>query len=299
MYHRVIPSVNAEKVFVQPGMYVTVDNFRRQVAFLKENFHVLPLKQIIDRIRIGKNLSGYCAITFDDGWHDNFTHAFPILQEFGLPATVFLSTGFIGTDRLFWPEEISFYLKQFGGRNLQFQTLVLKRFAKEILRNDYENILFDNTIQALKTWSPQDREEVIEYLRANTNRPKPERLLMNWEEVREMHSVGLINFGAHTVNHVILDQVSPQQAEKEIVNSIQDLEKHLGAKPNFFAYPNGNFNNILKSILKRYGFTGALTTQKGWLRSGEDLFAIPRIGMHEDVSKTISIFLARLLFKRF
>ena len=111
MYHRVLPSARDETVFVQPGMYVSRETFRRQVAYLSENFNILPLNELVDRTLQGRNIGGCCAITFDDGWLDNYTVAFPTIMEFQVPATIFLVSGYIGTNRMFWPEELCFYLE--------------------------------------------------------------------------------------------------------------------------------------------------------------------------------------------
>lgn len=109
MYHRVLASRDSEQVFVQPGMYVLSETFQRQVAFLKENFKIVSLEEMVERIKNRRDISRCCAITFDDGWKDNFCHAFPVLEKFSLPATIFLATGFVGTKRLFWPEEVTYY----------------------------------------------------------------------------------------------------------------------------------------------------------------------------------------------
>jgi peptidoglycan/xylan/chitin deacetylase (PgdA/CDA1 family) len=253
----------------------------------------------MERIATGRSVQGACAITFDDGWHDNFTNAFPVLNKFQLPATVFLASGFIGTDRLFWPEELTYYLRQRGCWGSGSQNQVSDRFLSELGGNDSEETFLDNAVLALKAWSPNDRKEILNHLRTACTASPPVRLLMNWEEAREMQASGLISFGAHTANHVILDQVSQRKAEEEIRCSLQVLESRLGVRPEFFAYPNGNFNKGLQSILKRNGFKGAVTTRKGWVGEGVPLFEIPRIGMHEDVSRTTPLFFARILLKRF
>lgn len=299
MYHRVIRKVSEEAFFIQPGMYLSADTFRDQAMFLKERFHVLPLDELVQRIKTGRSVGGCCAITFDDGWHDNFTCAFPVLQEFQLPTTIFLATGFIGTKRFFWPEEITYYLRQPVVRASAKQGKVLDRFLSNIPESSKEETFLDNAVQTLKTFSPEEREEVLEHLRSASITPPPGRLLMNWEEAKQMQATGLVSFGAHTSNHVILDQVSQPQAEEEIVRSQQELESRLGVRPEFFAYPNGNFTSDLKTILKRNGFRGAVTTRKGWVDKGVPLFEIPRIGMHEDVSRTIPLFLARILLNKF
>lgn len=299
MYHRVLPSLSGEPSFIQPGMYVTNSTFRRHAVFMKEQFDILPLSALITRFTAGESIDGCCAITFDDGWLDNYTHAFPILQEFQLPATIFLASAFIGTNRVFWPEELSFYLRQPEVKKETSRIKILKEFMREIAAIDNEEAFLDNAVMRLKSWSPGKRGEVLDCLRLACKRRFPERLLMNWDEVREMHNSGLVNFGSHTVNHVILDQVTMETAQEEIVQSRRKIESQLGAPVDFFAYPNGNFNPALQHLMKRSRFKGAVTTQKAWVSHDTEMFAIPRVGMHEDVSGSDARFFARLLLKGF
>ena len=300
MYHRVLKTVAEESVFVQPGMYVSLDNFRCQMIFLKERFDVLPLDRLITRFKAGQCLRGCCSITFDDGWHDNFSVAFPVLREFQLPATIFLATDFIGSDRLFWPEALTYYLRRPDIRDSVGQrSQAFTRLLGEIDIKNGDDSFLDSAVAALKKWSPFEREELIQYLRASSSALPLRGLTINWEEAREMQLSGLITFGAHTANHVILDQVSQLQAEDEILQSRNKIENQLGITPEIFAYPNGNFTAGLKTILQRYGFMGAVSTRKACLEQGNDFFEIPRIGIHEDVSRTIPMFLARIFLKGF
>lgn len=298
MYHRVLPLAHEGEVFVQPGMYVSLEAFRHQMDILKTQYHVLPLWELVQRIETGESVGGCCAITFDDGWQDNYTHAYPILKELNVPATIFLATGFIGTSRLFWPEEVAFYLHRLDVLGQDHNHPLLASLPSDCSTTRDEQI--DHVIMALKNIDPQRREELLVDLRTRCqeNIP-PAPLLMNWKEVQEMVDSGLVDFGAHSHNHVILDQVPFAQAENEIRQSRQEMEQHLGGQPMLFAYPNGNFSPALKELVRMQGFKGAVTTRKGWVGTSCDLFEIPRIGMHQDISRTIPLFQARMLCRWF
>jgi peptidoglycan/xylan/chitin deacetylase (PgdA/CDA1 family) len=280
-------------------MFVTEGTLRNHVAFLNEKFNIISLAELVERMKGGKSVSGCCAITFDDGWHDNFTHAYPIMLDFQVPATVFLATAFIGTTRMFWPEELTYYLGQKDSLAASWQMGLLNQFINEIPVSITSDGFLDSAIETLKNWSPQKREELLDELRSSCLTPPSDRLLMNWEEVVKMRASGLISFGAHTANHVILDQVSLREAEEEIIQSRQELEDRLGAGSVLFSFPNGNYTSDLQAILERNGFKGAVTTRKGWVDKSVGLFEIPRVGMHEDVSCTRALFWSRILFKRF
>jgi peptidoglycan/xylan/chitin deacetylase (PgdA/CDA1 family) len=151
----------------------------------------------------------------------------------------------------------------------------------------------------LKNWSPEIRDELLDCLRATTNLSAPTRLLMNWDEVLEMHQSGLVDFGSHTANHVILDQVSLDEARDEIAFSRREIEAHLGIHIELFAFPNGNFNSSLLEVVADNGFTGAVTTKSGWVARDTNVLTLPRVGLHEDVCRDTARFYARLVLQRF
>src|SRR5215813_30515 len=106
-YHRVAETWDRTLDYSQPGMVVTDATFERQIAILKQHFEVVTLGALLpDGAHGTRRVRPRCVITFDDGWRDNYDRAFPILQRHGLPATVFLATDFIGSDRVFWHTEL-------------------------------------------------------------------------------------------------------------------------------------------------------------------------------------------------
>ena len=299
MYHRILASRDSGQVFVQPGMYVLAETFHRHAAFLKDNFNIVSLKEMAERIKTDRDISRCCAITFDDGWKDNFYHAFPVLEKFSLPATIFLATGFVGTNRLFWPEELTYYLKRAQEASMQDLPMLDRLTASRACRDKIGEDCLDCLIAELKTWTSGEREDLLLELRNHVRADPPERQLMNWEEARQMQESGLVSFGAHTSNHVILEHVSLQEAEAEILQNCREMRENLGIHPDFFAYPNGNYTPEIRDMVEKHGFKGAVTTKKGWIGPGTNMLEIPRIGMHEDVSSTIPLFLARMYLRRF
>jgi peptidoglycan/xylan/chitin deacetylase (PgdA/CDA1 family) len=122
---------------------------------------------------------------------------------------------------------------------------------------------------------------------------------MSWEEVASMADSGLVSFGAHTVNHVLLDQIDDALLEREVEQSRRMVEAKTGKPCVLFAYPEGRSTPVARDVLRRHGFEGAVTTRRGWLDGKDDPFDLPRIGMHEDISRTRPLFAARLFFPGF
>jgi len=303
MYHRVLPSPNHQPFHIQAGMYVTTASFEKQVSFLKKRFRVVFIEDLVKKIQRRENIDGLCAITFDDGWLDNYIEAFPVLKKHQVPSTVFLSTGFVSTDRIFWPEEICYFLDRHREENpaIEGAPLSLAIFCREISKfHPYDRGEFlDRSIEILKRYPVNERDDILKYFRCMFTKEPVPRQMLSWDESREMLMSGLVRFGSHTVNHEILDQISLQKAEEEILQSRKEIENNLGVTPECFAYPNGNLTPELKGILVRNGYIGAVITRKGFVGNDCDLFEIPRIGIHEDVSCTIPFFRSRIIFKRF
>jgi len=303
MYHRVLDLDECQDISVQPGMFVSKKSFDRQLAYLMNKYEIIFVEELAKRIINGDNIDQTCAITFDDGWLDNYTIAFPILKKYKVPATIFLTSGFVGTDKIFWPEELCFYLDVIEEDFTGYKGLLpsVARFFGEIrtFRRQNRVMYFDKCIDVLKGFQAQDRSDVLAYLRENNILLPMPRQMMKWEEVKEMYASGYVRFGAHTVSHELLDQVSTQIAEDEIRTSKNDIEKQVGCSVSSFAYPNGNYRESTLDILENAGFVCAVTTRKGFTDLATNQYKIPRIPLHEDVSKTVSMFAARLLFRAF
>jgi peptidoglycan/xylan/chitin deacetylase (PgdA/CDA1 family) len=294
MYHRVLPEAPAAGEGVEPGMYVTADSFHQHMTYLRDSYQVLPLAELLERKERGKDLSGCCAVTFDDGWLDNFQVAFPILRALQLPATIFLPTGFIGTDRWFWPDQVMRLAcaAQAGYELPADLQLVLALCGSQGPRPE-------RLAAVLKELGPEIRTRMVAACQRLPGDGPRGRQVMNWQEVRQMAAGGLVEFGAHSVSHELLDQVAAAAAEEEICASRVRIEEELGRPCQLFSYPNGNHTPQLMSMVARQGMRWAVTTRRGYLEQRSDLLAVPRIGMHEDVSATMGLFQARILLRRF
>jgi len=294
MYHRVLASPASQPVFVQPGMYVTPTTFERQILFLKERFEVLFLDELVQRRVAGKSIAGCCAITFDDGWRDNYLMAFPILKKHAVPATIFLATGFVGTNRLFWPEEMMFYLEdiKMRGYRLPVNARTPAKFGQDIARSRSRSrgIFFERCLNRIKSYSQPEREELFDILRTHIERPQVDPLILTWEEAAEMKQSGCVRFGSHSVNHEMLDQIPSDAVRDELIKSRQQIESHLGDRPEIFAYPNGNSNHTVQSMVEKCGYIGAVTTTRGLMANQSPLMALPRIGIHEDMGSSVPLF---------
>ncbi|MFW8600785.1 polysaccharide deacetylase family protein [Desulfobacterota bacterium M19] len=304
MYHRVLPQelVNETNIPIQPGMYVSPRSLRLHLSYLKNYFSLISLAELVRRLQTGEDISRCAVLTFDDGWRDNYLYAFPILQKFNVPATIFLTSGFIGTVQRFWPEEIGWAVLSVYRGIVDISLLpdplshmLKKRRSRK--QDICENI--DQIIADMKSWDTSRRLSVTQQctqLRIKTI-AESKRLLMNWDEVREMAKSGLIDFGSHTVSHALLDQLQPENVRQELIESTAQIRKESGIQTELFAYPNGNYTPQILATLPESGITAAVTTKRGLVAQNSLLLELPRIAVHDDISHTQALFQWRLFVK--
>jgi peptidoglycan/xylan/chitin deacetylase (PgdA/CDA1 family) len=304
MYHRVLPPelVSQGVAPVQSGMYVTPKSLRLQLSFLKRHFFIVSLSELLRRIQAREDISRCVVITFDDGWLDNYLYAYPILQEFKVPATIFLATGLIGTLRWFWPEEIGWAVRAIYSDRLaifEMPPLLVDMLRNEMTAANGVGEAIENIITAMKPWGERQKAVVAKFcaLLRQSLGGTPERLLMNWQEVKEVASSGLVSFGSHTVSHALLDSLPAEQIQGELAESIAEIQAQTERAVEVMAYPNGNYNRMVLSLVPACGIKAAVSTRRGYVQPNSPPFELPRIGMHEDVGHTAALFQWRLVVR--
>jgi glycosyltransferase involved in cell wall biosynthesis/peptidoglycan/xylan/chitin deacetylase (PgdA/CDA1 family) len=281
-FHRVLPR-GAD--CYEPEMCISQDAFAEFLDWLAERYRVLPLDEITCGSPKTSGKRPSCAITFDDGWYDNFVFAFPELKRRGLPATIFLPTRFIGTHRRFWQEELWLCLRCLKGE--QSRSTIIENVARGFPwfpppsgdLNSYGGLK-----RLLLSRPSSEAEEftrrIAEY--ANLTGAFPDRSFVNWEEVREMET-GKIRFGSHTLNHVLLTNAPPGVAGKEIRDSREELQSRVAEEVAAFAYPWGAFGRSSADQVRGAGYKFGVTTRSGLVDSVSNPFLLPRIAVSNTV----------------
>lgn len=307
MYHRVLTSEEVSRQPVQPGMYVLDTVFAQHMSFLKDNFTVLSLRELLALWQGGAwdEQTRYCVITFDDGWLDNYRHAYPILKRLGLPATIFLPTDYVGSDQWFWPDQVAFlfktvlaqdakveYLKRIAGVLSGFWGSDVAPLVEVLARREQ---VTDQVIERCKDLPTTRIQELVGALAAELGLSLPHgRVIVNWDEVREM-SQGGMSFGSHSCSHRIMTTITPEEVSEELVRSEQALRQQGINYVPVFCYPNGNSDPRIQSQVQAHGYEAAVSVQMGVEgRIPENRYAIRRVGIHNDVTHTIPLFSLRL-----
>lgn len=303
MYHRILPRERMSDS-VQAGMVVEPDTFRLHVRHLKQRFRIVSLDDFVavpDVVFADSRNHPVCILTFDDGWLDFYEYAYPVLRAENVPATVFLPTSYIGTDRWFWTDRLGFVLDQariklvptgIGNRPHE-------RFIAEILAlQGTAEARLERAIGLLK---PLRMDEIVpmldrlSYLLEVPPTP-PGRAFLNWSEVREMFESRLVGFGSHTAEHPILTTLTDPEVRRELAESRDALVGRGLARPETlaFCYPNGGTSQRIERLVAEAGYGIAVTTRRGWNGIETGLHALARIGMHQDICATKAMLAARL-----
>lgn len=306
-YHRVVSESLAREEHIQPGMYVLDRSFEDHMAYLKKQFTILPIERLVEMRQTGRleQEKSYCVVTFDDGWRDNYQYAFPLLKKYGIPATVFLATDYIGTSKWFWPDRLAFLIGHACvNRTVNAAQKAVTTVIEEIPEigaeatnrllarcNSKSQLDADTLIEWCKDLNPELIARFVERLGRALRVDLPQkRVLLNWDEVREMASHG-VTFGSHSCTHRIMTRVAPLEAERELTGSWQAILQQ-GIKPvPVFCYPNGNCNQELKELTRKSGYLAALGCKTGLVGDRpDDPFDLKRVGLHQDISSSVSHF---------
>ena len=269
--HRVLTVAEERDSASPPGMIMRQETFAALLEYIRSRYQLFSLAQM-GRGSVRTNRPR-CVITFDDGWSDNYSRALSLLVQEKVPASVFLATGFIGTGRMFWVEQVR---AAFGGGVSEILPhLRAAGFGRQSA--DLQDV-----VEFLKRMPAQKRQELLDrILTAERRRPvsSVDRML-TWDQVREMAAAG-IEFASHTVSHPLLTYEDTAVVEQELRDAKLQIEEQTGQSVAAFAYPNGDWDERIRSLVQKAGYRCAFTTQSGAHDLAHNPFAIRRTLLHE------------------
>lgn len=253
--HRVLEDADIHRTQSLPGIIMRRPTFEQLAAYVARRYEPVDVSrtspdQDSAKLRI--------AFTFDDGWIDNHSTAFPIAQAYGIPMTIFVCPGLAGLNTPFWPERVAASL----------------RVAQGTVRDE----VIEQVIERLKLSSIEDRCQAIAAC-DSVGAGGPDGSL-TWERITEMDRLGVV-FGSHTHTHQILTAVPESTARLEVLESKAAIERALNKPCSLFAYPNGNHSLPIRTLLAEAGFELAFTARRGPWTAGCDRYAIPRVNVYE------------------
>ena len=283
MYHRIVSPEERDFLFKNSSVHHDLTSLNNELSFLAKWVNVISMDDLVQHIVERKPFSKPTVVlTFDDGYRDNYDLAFPLLKQYSMPATIYVTTGLTGTSEKIWTDQIEFALLSTESTVLQFPDI----FGDQALgiSTHYQKCSANIKIsKILKKMKDEEKKLLINKLyRSLSLDPigmyKTERTMLNEAELLEMSNHG-IDFGAHTDSHPILPLQSIEMAKQELEKSKHKLERILGRQVKHFAIPNGkakDFSESLKKHAVELGFESIATTEYGCVTSTSDQFFLRR-----------------------
>lgn len=301
LYHRVANLSSDPQL-----LSVTPEHFAEHLEIVRKKFSPIPLLGLNRALRDGDLPHPPVVITFDDGYADNLCHAKPILERYDIPATVFVTAGYIGSVREFWWDELERVLLQPGPLpetlRLNVNGSTLEWVLGHVVQHDEaahprgrawnveladnptpRHELYRSLCQILRPLPESKRCQALDSLLAWAGLKRAGRLThraLSAEEVLRLAEGGLVEVGSHTVTHAVLSALSIEEQRAEVKGSKITLEKLLGHPVTSFAYPFGSrsdYSAETVAIVHQAGFQLACSNFPGtaWRRS--DRFQLPRL----------------------
>ena len=254
-----------------------------QCRFLKQSFEVLPLQEIARCLTSGAKIPDRAlAVTIDDGYRDFLDYAFPVFQKTGIPATVFLITGFL--DRKLWPwwNQVEYATLHSRKRLVELPQQVFS-LDDDARRRQTSSALCEWLVKIPNSGRLAFLKRIPELFEMEIpEEPPPQYAPMSWDEVRSLEQQG-IEFGAHTETHPVLPSIEDRdQLRAEILVSKARVDAELGRPTRHFCYPNGDLNEATLQIVKEAGFETAVTTRAGLNDSHTERYRLMRLGLDPD-----------------
>ena len=264
--------------------HIDQQDFATFVRHLRERGTPLSLDDVVEHHKTGTPFPPYAfAITFDDGFENNASVAAPILDDLNIPATFYVTTDFIASNRMSWIDRIEWALESVNIVSLGFpwretgETVTNSEDMKTLLNEIRARVKSDATI------NPDDFATDIQRqcgLPETWSSDDPLDQKMSWGQVRGLNEAPLFRVGGHTHTHAIMSFLSSQALAEEIEISMSLLAVNAGVEPAHYSYPEGLahcYSDRVIDALKARGVVCCPTAEGGVNKVSTDLFRLRRI----------------------
>jgi peptidoglycan/xylan/chitin deacetylase (PgdA/CDA1 family) len=265
-------------------------DLRRHLLYLRRHYRMLHLQEALEELYTPETARKWradrrtpLALTFDDGYHDNYTHAFALARELRVPITIFLVPGYVTSGDYFWWIE--------GTRLVRRATVDEVKLDDRTyhLADPGERVELAQVIDARLRHANSvcEREQFLKTLRqalavpSTVTAEEQGDLPLSWAEVRKMQESGRVSFGAHTMHHPVLAYLSdPADVRREVSECRQVMERELGCPIYTFAYPVGRTEHVGEEAIcavRAAGYKWAVTTMHGVNTPHSDPYLLGRV----------------------
>jgi peptidoglycan/xylan/chitin deacetylase (PgdA/CDA1 family) len=298
LYHRIVDLPSDPQL-----LGVAPQHFAEHLQVLRTRARPLPLAEMVDMLREKRLPRRAVAVTFDDGYADNLCNAKPLLEQYDVPATVFVTTGHVGHQREFWWDELDRLLLQPGllpptlelrlngrtwrwelGEPATYTTTEYERHRDWHIERQEDPTtrqrLYRDLYQLLHSLAETERQQMLDRLFAWSGTApagRPTHRTLSRDEVVRLAEGDLVEVGAHTVTHAVLAALPISAQQEQIRQSRVHLEDMLNRPVISFAYPHGSYTQETLAVVRDAGFTCACSSDTTVVRRGADHFRLPRV----------------------
>jgi peptidoglycan/xylan/chitin deacetylase (PgdA/CDA1 family) len=286
--------------YASPDLCISPEAFEAHAGYLAANYKVLSLPDAVKAFRHGRAVpANAVAITFDDGYADNLAAA-RTLARHGLTATFYITAGCLADGEPFWPSELRYLIGAIRDERLRLKAAG-QALELDLTTEDARAAAVRRLTKAFKGHPIPVREELRAQLRARASGVEMPGIMLTWDEVREMHALGM-TIGSHTMTHPNLPNAGLAAARQELVASRARLEAEVGVPVTMFSYPNGGAERYLtplvQEIVREVGYEAATTSRNAFASRASDLYALERIEVEESLEELIfALEVERFAFK--
>ncbi|MEW6601098.1 MAG: FkbM family methyltransferase [Nitrospirota bacterium] len=279
LYHRIADDpLDAQMLAVSP------ENFEAHLRLLTAQCRVLPLWELLEEVERGVSAPNSVALTFDDGYLDVLENAVPLLEKYMAHATVFVTSGMVGSDREFWWDELERIFLAGGLLPESIDINFADEAIKLSLNTPRERLrAHDEIASILRTARPEEIDMFVGQLFTGLGLDRSGRAthrIMSREQLLEMSYSPYIEIGSHTVTHPLLSALSKEQQRHEIAGSKDQVEEIIHREVRLFSYPFGSddsFNSESKKLVSDAGYAAGIANIQGSISLPLDAYAVPRV----------------------
>ena len=261
------------------GKHIPLDAFVAHLKTLKKSWRVISLSEMVTGLKNGDKMRGAAAITFDDGYENNFLRAAPALADFNMPASFFLTTNLIGKNELIWTDQVEALIYRANAQTLFFASNQQKYQLATIGEKAHAVRQIKTVLKSIPNAARLAAIDQLSFDIGNNDfiPPTGNQRLMSWDQARSLSQSGF-EIGGHTMTHPILSRMSLIEAKQEILGCQDRVKAELGKCSPVFCYPNGKSSDYTQDIMSfcNEHFDAAVSTNHG-AAAAHEIFELCRL----------------------
>lgn len=275
---------------------LALSNYRNIIDLLCKNFNIISLDEAVAILKNErKAISNALVLTFDDGYRNNFTHAYPILKEKNIPAAFFIATGLVKNFTPYWFDRFDFLIQRIAAqgsekKNKMKRIVVSKNERKRLYHIYLKYLKKTRRCQINDIVRLNEMESICSKLEKDSNfnfkdyyQNDDWAAIISPNEIRRYSKDPNVTIGSHSVDHYRLSTIPASNVAYQLLESKKYIENLTQKECKYLCYPEGAFNTRVTQISKEVGYKAALTTMEGTNNIGDDVLTLKRFPVsHSD-----------------